>query len=149
MQEHFVPAINEHFRYLEYFLGADGDLASAYDDMLRLQKTFRIPVTSLARGWWGSERTTPLNVSDVIAIAEICVDREDMDGALEWLLQVRVGKCVALRGFVSDNRKNFDLDREVEKERSSWREKQTQVPQPARQRLPSSVNHAQTSIVVR
>ena len=64
-------------------------MATAYDDILRLQKTYRIPVTSLARGWWGSERTTPLNSSDVIAIAEICVDREDMDGALEWLLQVR------------------------------------------------------------
>ena len=41
--------------------------------------------------------------------------------------------------------KFFYSDREVEEERSPGREKQTQVPQPARQRLPSSVNPAQTS----
>ena len=88
----FTAAINEHFRYIKFFLEADGDLAAAYEDILRLQKVYRIPVSSLARGWWGPTRTRPLNITDIITIAQVCLDREDMEGALEWLLQVRA--CV-------------------------------------------------------
>ena len=45
-------------------------------------------VSSLARGWILDEVTEPLGLEDIIAIANICLNREDLKGALEWLLQV-------------------------------------------------------------
>ena len=45
----FNLAINDHFKNVNRKLKRDGDLEMAYDDLLRLQKTYNVPVSDHQR----------------------------------------------------------------------------------------------------